>query len=713
MKLKIRHNYLILIGFVLLLNVIFPPPRMVLPKYSFEEGEIAPYDVIAPYDFFIPKTEQELYEEKQGIIKRIPPVFLLDPSISDLVNKQLNSLEKMIDSLLAAGSIHHDSIASLIQKEYALDRSVLLYLMNHNHNKIFSHIRSVLNELYSHGVVDKQISDARIITIISGDKEMVESIDQLHSLQDAEEAIVKGKPDAYRILSQFFLRPNIIYDQARTNERIDEVFSNVTKTKGKVLKGELIIEKHKRLTREAIEILETLEGTYISIGAWEIVKTLLFRNLLYAALVFLLFRLSLIKRLNILEGKNLYFISLLTAIYIVIGGILHATDVMYLLPVAFFMFLFALYFDLYVAMFFNLIFAALFGVTLSSQAYFLFLFASGTVAIFSTQTINSRLALYRPLIYISLANVITIVFADVYLLKTGLNFVHLVEGVLNSFIGSFCFALLLPLFEKLFDFTTDLTLLELGNLNLPLFKELAMEAPGTYHHSIVAGSLAEAAARAIGSDPILARVGAYYHDIGKLKKPEYFIENQIGVKNPHDSLKPQMSTLVIISHVKDGVEMAKKMKLPRKIMSIIEQHHGTTPIEVFYRKALDDTPDINEDTFRYPGPKPKTKEAAVVMLADSVEAAARSEKNVTVTKLQKILKETIDRKFNDGQLDECPINRQDIELLKTSFLAILTGVFHPRVDYEKDNSKVKYMKRTGKGRMGKKFHERHDIETNG
>jgi len=159
------------------------------------------------------------------------------------------------------------------------------------------------------------------------------------------------------------------------------------------------------------------------------------------------------------------------------------------------------------------------------------------------------------------------------------------------------------------------------------------------------------------------------------------------MKNPHDNLKPQMSALVIISHVKDGVEMAKKMKLPRKIINIIEQHHGTTSIEVFYQKALTQSANIEEDTFRYPGPKPKTKEAAVVMLADTVEAAARSEKNITVTKLQKILKESVDRKFNDGQLDECPINRHDLEQIKTAFLSILTGVFHPRVDYEKTNKK--------------------------
>jgi len=167
-----------------------------------------------------------------------------------------------------------------------------------------------------------------------------------------------------------------------------------------------------------------------------------------------------------------------------------------------------------------------------------------------------------------------------------------------------------------------------------------------------------------------------------LKKSEYFIENQIGVKNPHDRLKPQMSALVIISHVKEGIEMAKEMRLPKKLIDIIEQHHGTTTIETFYRKALNVSSDINQDSFRYPGPKPKTREAALVMISDSVEATARSEKNITATKLLKILKDNIERKFNDGQLDDCPITRNDLEHIKATFIPILTGIFHPRIDYE-------------------------------
>ena len=680
MKLKIPHKYLILTGIILLLNIIFPPP-MVPSKYSISDGEIASSDVIAPYDFFIPKTEQELNEEKEEIAKRIPPVYELDNTILKMVGKKIEGLERLIDSLGKLKQIGEDSLIFLVQKEYAVDKGIIKYLIKKTPKRILEEISNTLVDLYAIGIVDSKLPGFRIITIIIGDKEMVESIDRLYSIAEAESILSLRQKPEYKRLVEFLLTPNLIYNKEKTGDRIEEVFANVPKTKGEILKGEIIVEKHKRVTEDAMTIMHALESTYISIGTWEIIKTIFFRNLLYFSLIFLLFNLSRVTKSDLFDDKNIYFITLLSAGYLIIGKIAYVTDTMYLLPISFFIFLFALYFNIYFAIIFTIIFSSLFGITLNSISIFTFLFVSGMVAVFSTQTINSRLSLYRPMIYIALANVAAILFADVYLLKGQLNLVHLSEGVLNSILGGVFFVLLLPLFEKLFDFTTDLTLLELGNLNLPLFKEMALEAPGTYHHSIVVRSLAEVGARVIGADPILARVGSYYHDIGKLKKPQYFIENQIGIRNPHDDLKPQMSALIIISHVKDGVEMAKKMKLPNKLVSIIEQHHGTTTIEPFYKKALEISSGVNEDTFRYPGPKPKTKESALIMLADTVEAAARSEKNITVTKLQKILKDSIAKKFNDGQLDECPINRQDLEQVKTAFLSILTGVFHPRIEY--------------------------------
>jgi putative nucleotidyltransferase with HDIG domain len=687
MKLKIQPEFLIFIGAVLFLNFIFPPPA-VPGRYDLGMGEIASYDIIAPYDFLIPRTEQELNEERAEIARRIPSVYRFDDNVLQEAGLKIDGLERLIDSTRNL-RLSVDSAIHLLQRQYALDRETLLYLLNNSQRKISDRLRSNLAEVYARGVVDLKNSEYPIIAIMSGNEETVESIDRLYAVDEAENIVAMGQGKEYRSLVHFFIRPNLQFDAQGTNERIDEVFANVPKTKGKVLKGEIIAEKHKRVDNETMEKIFALERTYISIGAWETVKTLVFRNILYLAIFFLLFKYDRITHSKLFDGKNLYFIALLSAAYVLLGKLTYATNTVYLTPIAFFIFLFALYFNFHVGLLFTIIFAAIFGVVWNSIGIFTFLFVSGLVAAFSSQTINSRFAFYRPLAYLSLANVAAILFVDMYITERSVNFYALGEGIINSVLVTLSFVLFLPLFERLFDFTTDLTLLELGNLNLPIFKEMAIEVPGTYHHSIIVGNLAEAGARSVGADPILTRVSAYYHDIGKLKKPEYFIENQIGTRNPHDTLKPQMSALVIISHVKDGIDAARKMQLPKRIIEVIEQHHGTTLIELFYKRALQESKDAAQDSYRYPGPRPKSKETALVMLADSVEAAARGERNITVTRLQKIVKENVEKKFLDGQLDDCPITRHDLEQIKAAFIPALTGIFHPRVDYEQATKRPK------------------------
>ena len=680
MKTRIKPEPLILVGAVLLLNLIFPPPA-VPRRYDVAAGEVSPYDIIAPYDFVIPKSEQVLREEREEIARRIPPVYRLDNRVLPEVLAMVDGLEGLIDSMRRSG-VGRDSIIHAVQRQYALSSDAITYIMRNN-QRVYDQLRRTLGDLSARGIVDRKAAENRIVAIASGNKETLESTDRLFSVEEAVNIGALNQSAEYRGLLQFFLSPNIKLDTAMTRARIDEVVANVPTTKGRVLKGEMIAEKHKRIDSEAVEKIMALESTYTSIGTWEIVKSLFFRNLFYLMLILFMFRFDRLTRSGFFHRKNLYFIALLSAAFLIIGKVTVATNLLYLTPIAFFVLMFALYFNFHVALLFAFLFAVLFGAVDRSLGIFIFLFVSGLVAAFSSQTIDSRLAFYRPLAYMSLANVAAILFVDVYVNGAGLNLLHIAAGIANSVLVTLSFVLFLPLFEKLFDFTTDLTLLELGNLNLPIFKEMAIDAPGTYHHSVVVGNLAEAGSRNIGGDPVLTRVGAYYHDIGKLKKPEYFIENQIGMRNPHDTLKPQMSALVIISHVKDGLERARKMKLPKKILDVIEQHHGTTMIELFYQKALEISKEAAQDSYRYPGPKPKTKETALVMLADSVEAAARGERNITVAKIRKIVKESIDRKFNDGQLDDCPLTRTDLEQVKAAFVPILTGVFHPRLDNAK------------------------------
>ena len=264
-------------------------------------------------------------------------------------------------------------------------------------------------------------------------------------------------------------------------------------------------------------------------------------------------------------------------------------------------------------------------------------------------------------------------------------------GFTFGIVGAALAAISLPVFEYTFKITTNISLMELTDTKNPLLRRLVMETPGTYHHSLVVGNLAEAAAESVGANALLARVAAYYHDIGKLKKPEYFSENEQFTKSKHDSLIPSMSSLIITSHVKDGVDLAIKHKLNREIIDVIKQHHGTGLVYYFYKRALelvDDPDSLDDSDFRYPGPKPQSKEAAILMLADAVEAASRSLDRVSTSKLRSLVHEIITGRFNEGQFDECEVTLQDLHRIEETFVHILMGSLHQRVKYPKEGEKT-------------------------
>jgi cyclic-di-AMP phosphodiesterase PgpH len=258
-------------------------------------------------------------------------------------------------------------------------------------------------------------------------------------------------------------------------------------------------------------------------------------------------------------------------------------------------------------------------------------------------------------------------------------------GFMGGVFSSLTAMMLIPLLESTFNYTTDVKLLELSNLNHPLLKEMIVKAPGTYHHSMMVGSMVEAAAEEIGGNPLLGKVMCYYHDIGKLQHPNYFIENQKPGHNPHDTISPYMSKTLLIAHVKDGVEMGMEYLLGKPIIDGIIQHHGTTLISYFFNKAIDQKTDddleVSEEEFRYPGPKPQFREAALCMLADSIEAAARSLDEPTPVRLQNIVRNIIQRKFMDAQLDECNLTLKDLSRVENAFSKILIGIYHQRIDY--------------------------------
>jgi putative nucleotidyltransferase with HDIG domain len=311
-------------------------------------------------------------------------------------------------------------------------------------------------------------------------------------------------------------------------------------------------------------------------------------------------------------------------------------------------------------------------------------FVGGMVGVFSVSRFTQRLDWVRAGLLIAAANVVCI-FALGMMNSYNLNVILIgtVLGVINGFFSAIFAYGSLPFFEQAFKITTSVRLMEMANPNQHLLKRLLLEAPGTYHHSVLVGNLAEAAADTVGADTLLVRVGAYYHDIGKLKRPYFFIENQLGGENPHAKLTPALSTLIITSHVKDGLALAQQHGVPPAITDFITQHHGTSLVTYFYHKALElGHPDsIKESEFRYDAQKPQSKEAAIVMLADNVEAAVRSMSTATPGKIEGLVRKIVKERLQDGQLDESALTFKDLDLIAQAFTRILNGIFHTRIEY--------------------------------
>ncbi len=383
---------------------------------------------------------------------------------------------------------------------------------------------------------------------------------------------------------------------------------------------------------------------------------------------------------NFITAKLFYYI--LAGFSIWFGNIDNQLTI-YAIPLAAGSMLTALLIDIHTAIVYSVITSLFAGIWLGNPSYSVFTFASGLTAAFGVIRCKKRSAIWRAGLFVSLVCVLT---SLIITLTQGQFFTlsaPITMGVafLNGLIVAIIVSAFLPLHEYVFKLTTDISLLELVDLNQPLMRNLLVEAPGTYHHSIIVGNLVEAAAEAVGVNPLLARVSAYYHDIGKIKMPDYFIENQTVPASVHDKLAPRMSGLILISHVKEGVELARQHKLPESIINIIQQHHGSSIITYFYQKAKEQQADIKEHDFRYPGPKPQTRVAALVLMADAVEAASRALTDPTPARLSALVERVINHYFLDGQLDDCELTLKDLREIKSHFVYMLTSIFHRRINY--------------------------------
>jgi len=338
--------------------------------------------------------------------------------------------------------------------------------------------------------------------------------------------------------------------------------------------------------------------------------------------------------------------------------------------------------------------------------FFLYSFVGSLTAIFALVGQKSRATLLKAGALVGLANLYSILAWSLLSGATESLGFDLIGGLINGLFVAILALGLLPLFEYLFQVATDFRLIELCNMNHPLLKQMILKAPGTYHHSMLVGTLAEAAGEVIGANTLLCRVGAYYHDIGKMTKPSYFVENQTDSKDLHGKLRPSLSSLVIVSHVKAGVELGRAYGLPTEVVEMIPQHHGTRLVTFFYDKAKKsqdpDLGDVQEEEFRYPGPKPQTKEAAILMLADAVEAASRTLTERTQGRFQGLVGNIVNTIFTDGQLNECELTLRELRLIEESFVRVLVGIYHHRVDYPGFDFEECTPRREGNGALGHK-----------
>jgi hypothetical protein len=488
------------------------------------------------------------------------------------------------------------------------------------------------------------------------------------------------------------LTPNLVYEHETTEQRRQVLLDEIQPYKVRIYRGERIVAKNERVTPAHAERLRALAqlraerrdsnsvaGYLLPIGGRALFAVFCVVGM---ALHFHHFRPRYLKRTAVILLLSGLWILVLAASRIAMEL---GWPFLYLIPIPLAAILVTVLVDLGTALVSTVFLSILIGVATGFNfPVFVVGLAVGMVSAYSVRTVRRRYDFYRPALYGSLAYLLAIVVIE-SLRYTETEGILLAAGygMINAIASAVLCVGLLPVFESLFGFTTDLTLLELSNFNHPLLKRMSLEAPGTYHHSIVIGNLAESAAEAIGANALLARVGAYYHDIGKMEKPEYFVENMRHTKNKHDKLSPSMSALILERHVKGGKELALEHNLPDGVIDFIEQHHGTTVMSFFYHKAQKQSPDedVPEEEYRYPGPKPQTRETAILMLADSVEAITRTLDDPKPGRVQAAIQKVITDKFLAGQFEECNLTLRDLHKIEEAFLKILIGVFHQRIDY--------------------------------
>ncbi|WP_298500404.1 HDIG domain-containing metalloprotein [uncultured Algibacter sp.] len=667
------YKVLLFISTTFLIVYLFPKSGKF--KYNFEKGKPWQSESLqAPFDFAIKKTDEEIASEKKNIVENAILYFDLDNTIQQKVNNTYNAQFKTVFS---------DTIP-----KYKI-------------NILFNTGESIISELYKYGVLseDYDFSSNRSIVILDGREKKQDGfysnlIQQNGVTNVIEKVLAKNNLSNYKtsFVSLFFdlVEPNITYNKTFTDKAIQDELSRVSYTRGSIAKETLIVSKGEVIEGDKYQILKSLQSEYES-QVWNEANYnwVLFAYTLLVALALLMLLLFLRKyRMTVFENNTkvtFIFFNISLMIFITTLVVNYDSKYIYIVPICILPLVFKAFFDARLGLFAHVLTVLLLGFIVPNSYEYMFLqIIAGIVTILTVSELYKRANLFISVGQITLIYIIAyfaffvIHEGSVETLKWETFIWFILCGLATLFVQPLIYA-----YEKLFGLVSDVSLLELSDTNTKLLKELSNKAPGTFHHSLNVANLAEASANEIGANAMLVRVGALYHDIGKMKNPTYYTENQSTGINPHDELSSKESARIITDHVINGIEIARKNNLPDRVIDFIRTHHGTSVVYYFYMQEKKHNPDIEVDKldFSYPGPKPFSKETAILMMCDSIEAASKSLKEPTSTKIEAFVENIINKQIEEGQFLNANITFKEIQSIKKVLKHKLANIYHLRIEY--------------------------------
>lgn len=660
--------------------------QVIPTTYDLTEGQKSPVTLTSPITVV---NEWETNRKKDEAAKAVEDVYTKD---DNTINEQINQMELMFNDILQIVEM----------EEVTREEKINLLKQTPSLSFLKDDIIDTIAWLSKEKITNLKYISKTTLELVMTTEVKVTQLESTY--QKAKEYINFNPYDTAEQIKQLayditehFIKPNMFLNSTQTillrQEAKDKVQPVVIK------KDEDIVGKGQTINKAAYEKLRAAGLLKDTLTLWPYVGLFMVIFLLLLVLYYSIERMKAVIHQSNKMLSMLFIIIALTYVTISIVGMLGENSITspigYFAPVAFGVMLITLLFSLRFAILTGAIFSIFASLVFNSDQMLIFDFRYGfvlwigsTAGAFAIGRIKQRSSILKAGIFVALFNVLSIL-VILMLTRQSYDLREGIESVLYGVTGGIFSAVLtigfLPFFETVFGILSPVNLIELSNPNHPLLRKLLIETPGTYHHSIIVGNLAESAAEAIGADGLLARVGAYYHDLGKTKRPTFFIENQLNMENPHDKISPNLSKKIILSHTIDGAEMLKQHKLPVPIQDIALQHHGTTLVKYFYNKVVKESDQpVDENEYRYHGPKPQTKEAAIVGIADSIEAAIRSVSNPTNEILEEKVRGIIKSKLDDGQLNECDLTLKELEVIAVSMLETIKGIFHSRIEYPDD-----------------------------